>query len=336
MARPRWCASAGAAALALTLALSCAPSGARDARASCGAESCPLDLRAAHAGNGPFSFGLTWQYVPQDRVRVGTRPGVVGQLASPEDEVRTVSRVTSAVAHVELSRRWRIEATTPFVERSHVHVRNEPGFPPQEMRWDYSGLGDVQLMTDWRASARGSRTTVRLQGGVKLPTGERHTGIMDGEEPEPAARPGTGSWDGLAGVHVMRSASVPTPGGGRAFTPIFLSALGRLNGRGTEEYRVGPELQLGAGSSCPLAGPVTLLAQLNVRLRGRDEPGRTDALAANTGSTAVFLSPGLSFTSPRGASLYGYVQVPLYQRVNRIQIVAPYLLYLGLTLSPAR
>ena len=331
MDRRRPVARAAASGLALVLALC----GSRVAWASCGAESCPLDLRAAHTGDGPLAFGLTWQYVPQDRVRVGSRPGVVGQPPSPEDEVRTVSRVTAAVAHVQLAPRWWLEATVPFVERSHLHDRNVPGLPTQPMRWDYSGLGDAQLLADWQASPRGSRTTVKLQGGVKLPTGERHTGTVDGEEPEPAARPGTGSWDGLAGVHVMRSASLPLPGGGQAFTPVFLSALGRLNGRGTDEYRVGRELQLGAGSSCPLAGPVTLLAQVSVRFRGRDDPGRTDALAANTGGAAVFVSPGLSIASERGASLFGSVQLPVYQRVNRIQIVAPYMVYLGFTLSPS-
>jgi hypothetical protein len=330
-ARPRSLARDAVTGLALALTLT----GARGALASCGAESCPLDLRAAH-GTGPLSFALTWQYVRQDHVRVGARPGVAGQLPSPEDEVSTVSRVTSAIAHVEFSQRWRLEATLPFVARSHAHDRNEEGLPPQAMKWDFSGLGDAQLMADCRVTPRGSRTTVRLQGGVKPPTGRRHAGTVDGEEPEPSARPGTGSWDGLAGVHLMRSASLPTPGGGRAFTPIFLSALGRLNGRGTEDYRVGRELQLSAGSSYALASPVTLLAQVNVRFRDRDEPGRTDALAANTGSTSVFVSPGLSIAWERGSSVYGHVQLPVYQRVNRIQIVAPWMLYAGVSWEPKR
>jgi hypothetical protein len=159
---------------------------------------------------------------------------------------------------------------------------------------------------------------------------------VDGEEPEPSARPGTGSWDGQAGIHVMRSASLPGLGGVHVWTPIFASVLGRLNGRGTEEYRLGHELQLNAGSSYPLAGPVTLLAQVNARFRGRDDAGSTDALSANTGGTWVFVSPGLSLASARGASIYGYVQMPVYQRVNRIQIVAPWMLSTGVSFPLGR
>jgi hypothetical protein len=260
----------------------------------------------------------------------------VGQLPSPENEVSTLSRVTSAAVHAELSKRFRLEATIPFVERTHTHDRIEAGSPPERMTWNFSGLGDVQLMGVWKASPRGARTTVSLQGGVKLPTGRREVGAVGGDQPEPSARPGTGSWDGLAGVHVMRTASLPGLGGAHVWTPIFLSALGRLNGRGTEDYRLGHELQLSVGSSYPLAGPLTLMAQVNARFRGHDDPGRTDALPANTGGTWVFLSPGLSLASPRGASVFGYVQFPVYQRVNRIQIVAPWMLYTGVSFSLTR
>jgi hypothetical protein len=311
-------------ALALTL------SGPRATRASCGAENCPLDLRAAH-GAGPLSLALAWQYVRQDHVLVGRKAAVVGELPSPEDEVSTVSRVVSAALHAELAKSFRLEATVPFVDRTHEHLANEEGEPPRRMAWDFSGLGDAQLMGVGRACRGGSRTTVSLQGGVKLPTGRRQVDAVDGEQPEPSARPGTGSWDGLAGVHVMRNASLPGFGGAHVSTPIFVSVLGRLNGHGTEQYRLGNELQLNAGSSYPVGGPLTLLAQVNVRLRGCDDPGATDALAANTGGTWVFLSPGLSLPAEGGASLYGYVQLPVYQRVNRIQIVAPWMLYTGVS-----
>jgi hypothetical protein len=323
---PRSRARATFALLALALTLS----GPRATRASCGAENCPLDLRAAH-GAGPLSLALAWQYVRQDHVLVGRKAAVVGELPSPEDEVSTVSRVVSAAVHAELAKSFRLEATVPFVDRSHEHLANEEDEPPRRMAWDFSGLGDVQLMGVWRASPRGSRTTLSLQGGVKLPTGRRQVDAVDGEQPEPSARPGTGSWDGLAGVHVMRNASLPGRGDGQVSTPVFVSVLGRLNGRGTDEYRLGNELQLSAGSSYPIGGPLTLLAQVNVRLRGRDDPGSTDALAANTGGTWVFLSPGLSLAAEGGASVYGYVQLPVYQRVNRIQIVAPWMLFTGVS-----
>ncbi len=323
--------SPAAAILALALALA----GARGAGASCGAESCPLDLHAARPGWSSFSLDLSWQYVRQDQVRVGTRVGTVGELPSPEDEVSTLSRVTTATARVGLSPRWSLDLALPFVSRTHDHIRNEPG-PPVREHWSFSGLGDVQAMADWRASGPDAPTTVALEGGVKVPTGRRHVEAVDGDQPEPPARPGTGSWDLLAGLHVMRDVTLTLPARGRVSAPLFASAQVRLNGRGTEDYRVGDELQVGAGGSVPLAGPLVGLLQLNARFRGKDATGRTDALAANTGGTWVFISPGLRIEPTPRASLYAYAQLPLYQRVDRIQLVAPWLLYTGVSWTPGR
>ena len=41
-----------------------------------------------------------------------------------------------------------------------------------------------------------------------------------------------------------------------------------------------------------------------------------------TGGTFVYASPGLRIQLPRGSSLYGYVQLPLYQRVNGLQLTS--------------
>lgn len=76
---------------------------------------------------------------------------------------------------------------------------------------------------------------------------------------------------------------------------------------------------------------LALLGQLNARWRREDDPGRTDAPAENTGGTWIYASPGLQVSLGALASLYGYVQLPLVQRVNRIQITAPYHLLVGVT-----
>ena len=60
--------------------------GARGAQASCGAENCPLDLRAAH-GSGPLSFALSWQYVRQDQKFF--RPAEVDLLIGDPTKART-------------------------------------------------------------------------------------------------------------------------------------------------------------------------------------------------------------------------------------------------------
>jgi hypothetical protein len=56
----------------LALAMLCAPG---PARASCGAEDCPMEMRGAGAMGGRFGFDVAYQYVLQDRVLVGSRRG---------------------------------------------------------------------------------------------------------------------------------------------------------------------------------------------------------------------------------------------------------------------
>jgi hypothetical protein len=70
---------------------------------------------------------------------------------------------------------------------------------------------------------------------------------------------------------------------------------------------------------------------VNGRLRGKDDPGQTDALRDNTGGTWVYGSPGLRVQAGSALAAYAYVQLPVYERVNRIQLAAPYHLIVGTT-----
>ncbi len=58
--------------------------------------------------------------------------------------------------------------------------------------------------------------------------------------------------------------------------------------------------------------------QLNVRTEGRESGANADV--ENSGATLVYLSPGVNVNLGHSASLYGYVQVPIYQHVNGLQI----------------
>ena len=301
-------------------------------RASCGADDCPLDLRT---GDGRrFSIDLNYQFIHQDRIRIGSRTGAVGELPSPEDEVETASRIATVLGQARLTDRFGLSASLPFVDRRHRHIANEEGSPPELREWNYSGVGDATLIGQVTArGGGGAPTKVSLQLGAKLPTGKRHVDVVAGEEPEPTARPGTGSYDLLGGIYLLRRFGVPDLHHDRVEAPMFVSAMGRRNGRGTDDYRIGNELQVNAGGFYPLTRTVQVLGQLNARLRGKDDPGATDALRDNTGGTWLYATPGLRVVTGPTLSLYGYAQIPVYQHVNRIQLVAPYHLMVGTTVT---
>lgn len=309
--------------------LSTAPSAARG---SCGAEDCPLDLRGSQGRR--FSFDLNYQYIDQDHIRVGSRSGVVGELPSPEDEVETVSRTVTGLGQARVTERFGLSASLPFIDRRHRHIANEEGSPPELREWNYSGIGDATVIGQFSAAGvDGAALKLSLQLGAKLPTGKRHVETVGGEEPEPTARPGTGSYDLLAGLHLMRRLGMPDLHGERVEAPMFLSLLGRRNSHGTDDYRIGNELQVNAGGFYPMTRVVHVLGQINARVRGKDDPGATDALRDNTGGTWIYATPGLRWVTSPTLSVYGYAQIPVYQHVNRIQLVAPYHLLIGTTFA---
>src|SRR6185503_3866303 len=101
---------------------------------------------------------------------------------------------------------WYLTASIPYLDRVHRHIANESGLFPVLQTWTYRGIGDGTLLANWTALGTGdpsSSVTVVLQAGAKLPTGARHIESVDGEQPEPHARLGTGSWDVLVGGHAM-------------------------------------------------------------------------------------------------------------------------------------
>ncbi len=301
------------------------------AHASCGSEQCPIDLGLPWE-HSVFTFDLSQQYIDQDQPRVGTHDVAVGAIPSPEDEVRTLNRISTARGVYRPTALWSIAASLPFVSRYHEHIHNEVGLPPERQRWSYDGVGDLQVQaTRLFGGAQPQGVRYSLTAGLKAPTGLTEVPTDNGEQPEPPARPGDGAWSFLAGAGVEWRVSAKMPGGAYGSLPIRLSAQGRANGRGTEDYRVGSEAQLHLGSDYPLTRAVGIGLSADARVRAKDDVGLTDAEPGNTGGSWVYLSPGFRISPRGGTALYGGVQLPVYRRINGINIVSDRNFYAGLT-----
>jgi len=96
-----------------------------------------------------------------------------------------------------------------------------------------------------------------------------------------------------------------------------------------DEYKPGTRAGFDIGASYPWTGRVALLLQLNTLWKDRDRG--SNAEPEDTGGTFVHLSPGLSVALGQKTQLYGFVQVPLYQRVNGVQLVADWSIAAGLS-----
>lgn len=293
--------------------------------ASCGAESCPLD-HASRWSEEPFTFELSYQYLDQDQPRAGTEDTDVGTIPRHHDEVRTLNRITTARAAYRTGP-WSLGASLPFVDRYHAHIHHHGGEEILE-EWNYSGLGDLEVV-GFR-SFEGESRRFFASAGLKMPTGDTSVPNEDGDQPEPAARPGTGSWDVMAGLGAEWLFPLASSTYERV-VPLRLSVTGKWNGYGTEDYRVGPEVQTHLASEYPLSGRISILGQANFRVKGKDDVAESGVEEEDTGGSVLYLSPGARFAIAPGTSIYGLVQLPAYQRVNGIQIVSEANLYVGVT-----
>jgi hypothetical protein len=58
--------------------------------------------------------------------------------------------------------------------------------------------------------------------------------------------------------------------------------------------------------------------QINVRAEGRESGANADV--ENSGATLAYLSPGVGFRLSDQLDGFAFLQVPIYQRVNGLQI----------------
>ncbi len=316
-----------AALLALSAAL-----GAAGAGASCGAAFCPIDTNAWNLpGTGSWALDLSFQYIDQDQPRIGTRSASVGELPSEHEEVRTINRTASVALRYAPSPRLLLGATLPWTSRFHEHVAvtDHHGGAKHTIRepeqWSLEGVGDLALEAQWRLAAKG-RTSVWLTGAVELPTGEDDRRNDDGEVAELPIQTGSGSTDVVLGAAVrgsLRGRSLRAGSlGSTATVPWFAALSYRRNGTGRDDYRLGDEWRLDTGAAIPAGSRLTAMLQLNLRHRQRDEPGRSGEDPALTGGDFAFVSPGLRLAVREPWAAYAYVQQPIYQDVNGLQLVA--------------
>jgi hypothetical protein len=283
--------------------------------ASCGSSSCPIDLHALNRPMaGQFALDLSLQYIDQDQPRILTRRAHVGEIPSDHEELRTVNRAANLGLSYGVTNALQLSAIVPYISRTHEHIHTADG---ELEHWDLHGIGDVMLQARYRFGS-----DFWALAGVKLPTGSS-TQTNGEEAAEVPVQPGSGSTDSIVGLAyeggVVRGTAAEGPLGNKAFIPLFASVTYRRNGT-AHHYTVGDELQISAGTAYPLRSSVELLLQANARVRGRDaslDPEDREL----TGGRFLYLSPGVRISAGR-AAWYTLLQLPLYQRVNGIQLTS--------------
>jgi hypothetical protein len=301
---------------------------AGEAAASCGAAFCMVNtswnIQGAWTDPG-LRLDLRYEYIDQDQPRAGSRKVGVGEVPQHHDEVRTINRNWLATADYSFNESWGVSTTLPVLDRAHAHIHNHRGARLDE-RWNFTEVGDLRVVgrRQWR---RESVEKQRLDSygatfGLKLPTGKQDVRNAEGALAERSLQPGSGTTDLIAGGFFRRAFA----SGASWFADASIQKPLDTH----DNFRPGTRTSLDLGYRLEVTEKLGLMLQLNAMHRSRDRG--SDAEPASTGGKFLFISPGLSYVLTESLQIYTFLQLPLYQYVNGVQLTADWAAVAGLNM----
>lgn len=198
-----------------------------------------------------------------------------------------------------------------------------------------SDLGDITVMGLYRLSTDrdvSPTEAVTLGFGIKTASGSATIKKSNGEYVHAHMQPGTGSWDPLVSLMYAKK-SVPFL--------IQADATYQYTTKNRENYEFGDSLALNAGVRYAVIDEFNIAAGLTYLTVGKAEdpdnaynPDPGASLMddpANTGGDSLWFSPGIQVMPVANGMLDLKVQVPVWEKVNGIQLVSSYRVLLGIS-----
>jgi len=305
-----------------------AMSAATEAAASCGSAFCMINTNWNTQGQWTepgARFDLRFEYIDQDQPMAGSRKVGVGEIPQHHDEVRTLNRNWIGTFDYTFNQDWGLSATLPIVDKFHTHIHNHMGEQIAET-WNFTEVGDARVLgrRQWHAESAGAQRLdfYGINFGLKLPTGKTDVTNSEGELAERTLQPGTGTTDLLLGGYFSRVLG----SGSTWFADLLVQAP--LDSH--DNFKPGTRTSLDLGYRKSLGDKLGLMLQLNFLHKARDSG--SDAEPEDSGGKFLFLSPGASYMLTQRLQAYGFVQLPLYQYVNGVQLTADWAVAAGLSL----
>jgi predicted porin len=287
------------------------------ASANCGSAFCSINTNAEiqYDSEPGLSLNLRYEFVDLDQPRQGKdKVGAQGEPGG-HDELETTNHNLVLGLDYVFDPNWGVGVQIPYLKRKHAHIHNPDedgiaaGEEAEREEWNFSGVGDARVIGRYQFAL--DKFTVGGHGGVKLPTGERNGTNDQGEAAERTLQLGTGSIDLIVGLFAK---------GAVADTPLrwFAQTQWQHAIATKDDFRAGDEITIDLGLRYLFTEAFAANLQLNNRYKRRDSGANAEP--DESGGKYVYLSPGLSYAFASGFQVYGYVQVPLYQNVNGVQL----------------
>lgn len=287
-----------------------------------------------------FSADLSYSYINQNKPIYGSNSkpsaALINTLYANGQEIETATKTQTATAAFNYnSDTWGVSLQIPYLNRSHATNNTNPPYANLGDGYTTSsdnGLGDIRVTG--RYSGFSADKSSGLIAGIKLPTGSTTAnftgGANAGSALDAGLQLGTGSTDLILGAYT--SGLISTYGWFVQGTAQH--AISSLANEASGTYRPGDTYSINTGIRYAGFGArVNPMLQLNLVRRTADQGSAvpTDVLTGVpvTSGTLAYLAPGASVRISGGMSVYGFVQLPVYQNVGSLQLVPKYMATIG-------
>ena len=305
-----------AAALTLTTA---------DSLFACSVCNCSLssDWAAQGYATSPgLETGLRFEYFDQTDLRNGTSSVDRTALSLPNDseiQQRTLNRNTWLDLNYVVNSSWAVTASIPTHDRFHTTVvEGDTDLSTSRA----SGVGDVRLLARYQKS--GPTQSYGFQFGLKLPTGRITQNFAEGPQAgellDRGLQLGTGTTNLILGASWFARPAVNLG--------TFVQATLEQPLAARADFLPSSSLNLSGGLRWLNTSRFTPQLQLNIKIETREHGAEADT--DNSGGTLVYVSPGVTAELTTHTNAFVFIQLPVYQRVNGLQLEPKWLLSLGL------
>jgi len=292
---------------------------------ACSACGCSLNSdwsSQGYAVSNGLHLSVREDYFNQSQLMSGTNTVNRSSFQYPNDQEvqqKTINRNTLLGADYNFSRYWGISVQLPYTDRDHSTIAaGDTDVSTSHAR----GIGDLRVVGRYQGLS--DDASFGLQFGLKLPTGwftqNFATGPQAGSRLDRGLQLGTGTTDVLLGVYKFGYLTESIGYFGQAMAQIAVDSR--------EHFRPGNSLNVNFGVRYLDAGRFTPQLQLNLHSEQRETGAQADY--ANSGSTLAYLSPGVGMKITPRLDAFAFVQVPIYRRVNGLQLEPRVLWSLGM------
>jgi hypothetical protein len=283
---------------------------------------------------------LRYDYLDQNQLRSGTgkiSPAAASTIVNngnpQEVEKFTENNYLTLAIDYSNSRSWGVNVQVPYIFRSHSTLGTaSDGVTPGPGGGQYdsrtANIGDIKVLGRYQGFSE--RCNIGVLFGLKLPSGSyKQTGTStDPTAPGPVPidrglQPGTGTTDAILGAFYTDSINQDWD--------YFTQATYQRALYSQDLYRPGDGLNVNLGFRYAGFARITPQLQLNFRYVRHDEGANADTIS--TGGTLLYVSPGITVAVIRQMSVYSFVQFPVYQDVNGVQLAPRYTVSAGVRYS---